>query len=359
MASDERRPDEPAFVVTRRALRRAVFAAAALLVLAGVGIGAYFLGRSNAPSHVLGRSSNTAASSTAVSPPETKTFKVPSTAMWPTIKGGDTIEVGLSAYAKSSPRAGDIIVFKRPPAENCGGAPVADLVKRVVGLPGQTVSAHTGKVYVTGKLLKEPWLPKDPHTYTTMTGSYTVPKGDYYMMGDNRTDSCDSRMWGPVKRSYIVGKVVKVLAAPTTPASATTTTTTATTTTAPRLAGVPWCGSSEAVVKPASVTIGCGGSQPHSLTGIAWSTWTNLHANGTGTLHVDLCTPDCAAGPEASYAATVTLSHSETRSGQLIFECVTVDAPGSATGRVVASTVTTTCTPASANVTAGGWGAQG
>jgi len=137
-----------------------------------------------------------------------QTYYVPSTSMWPTLKAGDRIVVNKLSGA---PSAGDIIVFKRPPAENCGGAPVPDLVKRVVGLPGQTVSAHAGQVYVTGKLLNEPWLPKDPHTYTTMTGSYTVPKGDYYVMGDNRTDSCDSRMWGPVKGSSVVGQVFLIL----------------------------------------------------------------------------------------------------------------------------------------------------
>lgn len=138
-----------------------------------------------------------------------QTYFVPSTSMWPTLKAGDRIVVNKLSGA---PSVGDIIVFKRPPAEHCGGAPVPDLVKRVVGLPGQTVSAHGGQVYITGKLLKEPWLPKhDTHIYTTMTQRYTVPKGDYFVMGDNRIDSCDSRMWGPVKGSYIVGQVFLIL----------------------------------------------------------------------------------------------------------------------------------------------------
>jgi signal peptidase I len=138
-----------------------------------------------------------------------QTYYVPSTSMWPTLKAGDRIVVNKLSGA---PHVGDIIVFKRPPAEQCGGSPVPDLVKRVVGLPGQTVSAHGGQVYITGKLLKEPWLPKhDPHTNTTMTGSYHVPRGDYYVMGDNRVNSCDSRMWGPVKGSYIVGQVFLIL----------------------------------------------------------------------------------------------------------------------------------------------------
>ena len=138
-----------------------------------------------------------------------QTYYVPSTSMWPTLKAGDRIVVDKLSGAIHT---GDIIVFKRPPAEHCGGPPVPDLVKRVIGLPGQTVSAHGGQVYITGKLLKEPWLPThDPRTYTTMTGSFHVPRGDYFVMGDNRVDSCDSRMWGPVKSSYVVGKVFLIL----------------------------------------------------------------------------------------------------------------------------------------------------
>jgi len=137
-----------------------------------------------------------------------ETFYVPSTSMWPTLKAGDRIVVN-KLYGPI--HAGTIIVFKRPPAEDCGGPIVPDLVKRVVGLPGQTVSAKNGQVYITGKLLPEPWLPKGPHTYTSMTVPYTVPKGDYFVMGDNRINSCDSRTWGPVKSSYIVGKVFLII----------------------------------------------------------------------------------------------------------------------------------------------------
>ncbi len=139
-----------------------------------------------------------------------QTYFVPSTSMWPTLKAGDRIVVNKLSGA---PGVGDIIVFKRPPAEQCGGSPVPDLVKRVIGLPGQTVSARGGKVYITGKLLKEPWLPKHDtaHIRTTMTKPQTVPKGDYFVMGDNRIDSCDSRMWGPVKGSYVVGQVFLIL----------------------------------------------------------------------------------------------------------------------------------------------------
>jgi signal peptidase I len=140
-----------------------------------------------------------------------QTFYVPSTSMYPTLKPGDRIVV---EKVTKSIQPGDIIVFSRPPAEDCGGPPVPDLVKRVIGLPGDTVEVHNNKVYLDGKVLPEPWLPattdeSDP--YTANYGPFTVPAGDYFVMGDNRTRSCDSRMWGPVKASSVVGKVVMII----------------------------------------------------------------------------------------------------------------------------------------------------
>jgi signal peptidase I len=137
-----------------------------------------------------------------------QTFYIPSTSMYPTLKAGDRIIVDKLSYHLHSIDRGDIIVFRRPPAEHCGGPPVPDLVKRVIGLPGDTISAKGGQVYIDGKLLAQPWLPKVSSTYTSTFGPLKVPQGDYFMMGDNRVDSCDSRDWGPIERSYIVGKVV-------------------------------------------------------------------------------------------------------------------------------------------------------
>jgi signal peptidase I len=140
-----------------------------------------------------------------------QTFFVPSTSMYPTLKAGDRIVVNKLAFDYGSIDRGDIVVFKTPPAEHCGGPRVPDLVKRVIGLPGETISARNGHVYITGKVLNQPWLPKVKSTYTSNFGPDKIPKGDYFMMGDNRVASCDSRMWGPVKRSYIVGKVDLIL----------------------------------------------------------------------------------------------------------------------------------------------------
>jgi signal peptidase I len=148
-----------------------------------------------------------------------QTFFIPSGSMEPTLKIGDRILVNKLSYHFHSVHRGDIVVFKRPADENCGGAPVNDLVKRVIGLPGETISLTKGAksyVVINGKRLHEPWLPSSVQgvTYPGPAGTsynlekpYLIPPNDYFVMGDNRTESCDSRYWGPISRSLIVGKV--------------------------------------------------------------------------------------------------------------------------------------------------------
>ena len=97
------------------------------------------------------------------------------------------------------------MVFGTPPKE-LSDPSIKDLVKRVIGLPGETISSSGGRVYIDGKPLSEPWLP--PGTVTTGIASQKVPPNEYFVMGDNRSDSEDSRFFGPIPRSLIVGKVV-------------------------------------------------------------------------------------------------------------------------------------------------------
>ena len=144
-----------------------------------------------------------------------QTYYIPSGSMEPTLQIGDRIVVDKLSYHLHGIGRGDIVVFARPPNEECGGAPVKDLVKRVIGLPGDTVSSVNGRVDINGRPLAEPWLPPGTATYPVnsdeaydLTHPYKVPAGYYYVMGDNRTESCDSRYWGPIPRSLIVGKVV-------------------------------------------------------------------------------------------------------------------------------------------------------
>jgi signal peptidase I len=149
-----------------------------------------------------------------------QTFFIPSGSMEPTLKIGDRILVNKLSYHLHAVGRGDIVVFARPADENCGGSPVADLVKRVIGLPGETISLQTqgskSYVVINGKRLDESWLPPSTlgTTFPGPTGPpynlaqpYTIPANHYFMMGDNRTASCDSRYWGPIPRSLIVGKV--------------------------------------------------------------------------------------------------------------------------------------------------------
>ncbi len=134
-----------------------------------------------------------------------ETFYIPSGSMEPTLQIGDRIVVDKLSVDFGTIHRGDVLVFKSPPTENCGGPPVADLVKRVIGLPGDHLTSVGNTIYVNGVALKENW----PHTEPlgTTIGHVTVPAGHYFMMGDNHSDSCDSRMWGPITRSEIIGKV--------------------------------------------------------------------------------------------------------------------------------------------------------
>ena len=145
-----------------------------------------------------------------------QTFYIPSGSMEPTLQIGDRILVNKLSYDLHGVHRGDIVVFSRPPAENCGGPEVNDLVKRVIGLPGDVVSLSNGYVYIDGKRLDESWLPAaeqgitsagPPGTSSNLTHPYHVPANNYFVMGDNRTDSCDSRYWGTINKSLIVGKV--------------------------------------------------------------------------------------------------------------------------------------------------------
>jgi signal peptidase I len=145
-----------------------------------------------------------------------QTFFIPSGSMEPTLQIGDRIVVNKLSYHLHGVDRGDIVVFRRPADENCGGPPVADLVKRVIGLPGETISLRKGDVYIDGKQLKETWLPAVSQGTTfpgpagpayNLSKPYMIPSNDYFVMGDNRGDSCDSRYWGPITRSLIVGKV--------------------------------------------------------------------------------------------------------------------------------------------------------
>jgi signal peptidase I len=133
-----------------------------------------------------------------------ETYYIPSASMEPTLLIGDRIIVNKLAVDFGTIHTGDIIVFKAPPAENCG-TKVDDLVKRVIGVPGDHLTSKGNTIYINGKPLKITWSHYEP--LGTPIGHVTVKPNNYFVMGDNYPDSCDSRFWGTVPRSDIIGKV--------------------------------------------------------------------------------------------------------------------------------------------------------
>jgi signal peptidase I len=147
-------------------------------------------------------------------------YRIPSSSMEPTLHCA-TPETGCEAsfsdrvlacrfcYHLWDPKRGDIIVFNTPPeaARGCGSGGV--FVKRLIGLPGETVREDAqGAIWINGRKLDEPYVEPerlDLDNYKDRT--WKVPEDGYFMMGDNREGSCDSRVWGSVARSALIGKV--------------------------------------------------------------------------------------------------------------------------------------------------------
>ena len=138
-----------------------------------------------------------------------QTFIIPSGSMLPTLQIGDRITVDKLSYDLHGVHRGDIVVFKRPPKENCGGPSVPDLVKRVIGLPGEKISSSGNAVLIDGKPINEPWFSTVP--LGPSIRPQPLPADHYFVMGDNRSDSCDSRYWGTIPRSLIVGRAFAVV----------------------------------------------------------------------------------------------------------------------------------------------------
>ena len=142
-----------------------------------------------------------------------QTFFIPSASMVPTLQVGDRILVQKAFFSWHDLHEGDIVVFTHPPRDHCPGPDDGDLVKRVIALPGQTIYSSGNTIVVDGRPLAEPYLPRFDPLGPPIPGAsrehpFHVPRGELYLLGDNRAISCDSRFWGPVKGSTIVGRVV-------------------------------------------------------------------------------------------------------------------------------------------------------
>lgn len=156
-------------------------------------------------------------------------FKIPSGSMEDNLKIGDHIVVNKFIYGPEAAgflgglvplrdvRRGDIVIFRYP------RQPALDYVKRVVGLPGDTISIENKVVFINGTRLDEPYvilddghvypqseyLP-DAHRYRDQMAPFEIPAGQYFVMGDNRDHSSDSRYWGTVPRTMIKGRAFMV-----------------------------------------------------------------------------------------------------------------------------------------------------
>ena len=120
--------------------------------------------------------------------------------MIPTLQNGEYILVNKLAYKTGQPARGDIIVFRLPGDES------QDLIKRVIGLPGDTVHISDGVVTINGAKLREPYIAQDPLYF----GEWTVPEGFLFVLGDNRNDSRDSHQWGLLPLENVIGKSVLI-----------------------------------------------------------------------------------------------------------------------------------------------------
>lgn len=120
--------------------------------------------------------------------------------MVPTLQNGEYILVSKLSYKTGVPARGDIIVFGLPTDQK------QDLIKRVIGLPGETVSIHNGIVSVNGNALSEPYIAQPPN----YDGEWTVADGQLFVLGDNRNNSKDSHQWGLLPMENIIGKAIVI-----------------------------------------------------------------------------------------------------------------------------------------------------
>ena len=139
-----------------------------------------------------------------------KPYRIPSESMENTLLIGDRVLVDRLSWRFGDPQRGDIVVFHPP-----FSGPV--LIKRIIAMPGETISLSGGHVYIDGRRLNEPYVrrlngvqePTEPFSNGlpwSLESPYTLPEGSYFAMGDNRTDSGDSREFGPVAREQMVGR---------------------------------------------------------------------------------------------------------------------------------------------------------
>ncbi|NND03183.1 MAG: signal peptidase I [Acidimicrobiia bacterium] len=153
-------------------------------------------------------------------------FYIPSESMVETLQVDDRILVNKLSYRFGEPERGDVVVFDQTPdegesligallrnlAESVGArTPEADLIKRVVALPGETIEIRDNTVFIDGEALDEPYLQPATRTRWENSDPLLVPDNEFFVMGDNRTRSLDSRRFGPITREEIIGRAFVII----------------------------------------------------------------------------------------------------------------------------------------------------
>ncbi len=137
--------------------------------------------------------------------------KVKGHSMMPAFHNSDLLLTEKISYHFHPPQRGDVVIFKAPPSEPCA-IDQCEYIKRIIGLPGETVELHQGHVYINNHLLREPYL--SPNVATMAEEllredmPLVIPAGHYLVFGDNRPHSRDSRAFGPISATRIVGRAI-------------------------------------------------------------------------------------------------------------------------------------------------------
>jgi signal peptidase I len=127
-------------------------------------------------------------------------FRIEGSSMEPSMHPNQYVLVDKLSYMIGNPKRGDVVVFNYPLATE------RDFIKRVIGLPGETVTVQGGVVSIDGKPLDEPYISAPPDYDNT----WTLGPNEYFVLGDNRNSSLDSHSWGPLDRHYLIGRAVFV-----------------------------------------------------------------------------------------------------------------------------------------------------
>jgi signal peptidase I len=130
-----------------------------------------------------------------------QSFRVDGPSMQPGLYTNEYVLVNKAAYLFSAPQRGDVIVFHFPLNTS------EDFIKRIVGVPGDTIETTSTEVIVDGQVLREPYI-SQPFNFVSQ--NLKLGPDEFFVMGDNRDNSLDSRTWGPLDKSYIIGKAVAV-----------------------------------------------------------------------------------------------------------------------------------------------------